>query len=126
MICSLNLLFGSQTCCCAFLGIFEIPPPWDLSISWVDSQCVGSLSPSQLPLGNAYLILIPFLSLFFLFCSTQLCQEFLFGGLSSSASIQLMSYVSHFTYRCIFLMCLWETVSMSSYSSAILPPPPSS
>ena len=36
------------------------------------SQQVGSLSHSQLPLGNASPILIPFLSLFF-FGSTHLC-----------------------------------------------------
>ena len=27
MVCaSLTLLFGSQTCCCAFLGLLEFPP----------------------------------------------------------------------------------------------------
>ena len=64
---------------------------------------MGSFSPSQLPLRNASPILIPFLSLFF-FCSTQLCQEFLalFGGLSSSASIQLMFCANSFTCRCVF------------------------
>ena len=88
---------------------------------------MGSFSLSQLPLRNASPILIPFLSLFF-FCSTQLCQEFLalFGGLSSSASIQLMFCVSHFTCRCVFLMCFWEKVSVTSYSSAILVPSESS
>ena len=85
---------------------------------------MGSFSPSQLPLRNASPILIPFISLYFFFFSTQFCQEFLalFGGLSSD-SIQLMFCASCFTCRCVFLMCLWERVSMTSYSSAILPSP---
>ena len=39
------------------------------------------------------------------FCSTQLCQEFpaLLGGLSSSASMQLMFCFNSFTCGCIFL-----------------------
>ena len=63
---------------------------------------MDSFSPSQLPLRNVSPFLNPFLSLFF-FCSTQLCQEFLalFGGVSSSASIQLKFYVSSFTCRCV-------------------------
>ena len=61
------------------------------------------------------------LSLFF-FCSTQLCQEFLalYGGLSSSVSVQLIFCASSFTGRCVFLMCLWEKVCATSYSSIIL------
>ena len=90
----------------------------------VASQDVGSFSPSYLPFRNASPFLIPFLSLFLFFCCTQLCQEFLalFGGLSSSVSIQLMFCASHFTRRCDFLMCLWEKVSETSYSPAILFP----
>ena len=67
------------------------------------SKDVGSFSPSQLPLRNVSPILIPILSLFF-FGSTQLCQKFLtlFGGLSSSASIQLMFCASRFTCRYFF------------------------
>ena len=81
----------------------------DLSVSYVTSQNVGSFSPSQLPLRNASPILIPFLSLSFLFCSTQSCQEFLalFGGLSSSASIQLMSCVS-VLHVDVFFGCVCE------------------
>jgi len=70
----------------------------------VASKEAGSFSPLSLSLSllKASPILIPSLSLFF-FCSTQLCQEsvVIFGGLSSSASIQLMFYVSSFTSRCV-------------------------
>ena len=62
------------------------------------------------------------LSLFF-FCSTWLGQEFfaLFGCLSSSASIQLIFRVSHFTCRCVFFMCLWEKVSLLLHHLAPCP-----
>jgi len=87
----------------------------------VASQGVGSFSPSQLPLWNASAVLNSFFSLSFFFCFTQLCQEFLalFGDLSS-ASIQLMFCVCRFARRCEFLICLWERVSATSYSLAIL------
>ena len=79
MICvAVTHLGPLQSSCCAFLGAFEVPPEVlaYLPVSQVASQDVGSFSPSQLPLGNASPVLIPFLSLFF-FCSSQLCQEFL-------------------------------------------------
>ena len=71
-------------------------------ISYESSQGVGSFSSSWFHLGNASPHPDSF-SLFF-FCSTQSCQEFLalFGGLSSSASIQLMFCASCFTCRCVF------------------------
>ena len=97
----------------------------DFSIGQVASQGMGSLSSSQLPHRSASPVLPDSFSLsLFFFSSTLLCQEFLalFGGLSSSASIQLIFCASHFTRRCVFLMCLWERVSMSSHSSTILPP----
>ena len=121
MVCAdLTLLCCSQSSCYTFLGDFEVLPT-QLIFCQVASQEVGSFSPSQYLLRNASSILIPFLSLVF-FCSTQLCQEFLalFGGLNSSASIQLMFCVNRFTCRCVFLMCLWEKVCATSYSSTIL------
>ena len=62
----------------------------DLLISYVASQGVSPFPLSQLHLRSAGPILIPFLSsLFFPFCSIQLCGGFLafFGGLKYSASI---------------------------------------
>lgn len=90
------------------------------SVRWLPRTWVPFLLHSSL---LEMLVLSWFLfSFFFFFCYTQLCQEFLalFGGLSSSASIQLMFCVSRFTRKCVFLMCLWEKVSATSYSSAIL------
>ena len=107
MICvALTLLCCSQSSCCAFLRDFEVPLTGLIfhllggfpgggflfsftAPSWECGSCPDSFS----------------LSLFFyFFCSTRLCQKFLalFGGLSSSASIQLMFCVSHFTCRCVF------------------------
>ena len=68
---------------------------------------MGSLSPSQFPLGSASPSLFP-LSLSPLFsCFTQFCQEILaiFGGLSSSARIQLLFCASHFTCRRVSCCC---------------------
>ena len=82
---------------------------------------MGSFSPSQLPLGNASPILIPFLSLFFLLfyplmsrvsCPFWRCKFF--------RSVQVTFGVSRFTCKCVFLMCLWQKVSLTSYSSTIL------
>ena len=126
MICvAVTLLCPPQSSCCTFLDP-EVPLSQLIfpSVRWLPRMW-GSFSPSQL--HSAMLVLSWFLfSLVFFFRSTQLYQECfaLFGGLSSPASIQLMFYVSHFTWRCVFLMCLWEKVSVTSYSSAILPCPP--
>ena len=61
------------------------------------------------------------LSSFLLF--TQSCHRILaiFGGLCSSASIQLLFWASHLTCRYVFLLCLWEMASTCPHSSAILP-----
>ena len=65
---------------------------------------MGSFSPSQLPLGNAVPILIHFLSfsVIIVFYPVMLRVSCIFGGLSTSASIQLMFGVSHFTCRFFF------------------------
>ena len=80
---------------------------------------VPFLLQGWLPLQSASPGPVPFLALFF-FCSTQLCQDFLavFGGLSSSASVQWMFCARPFTGWCVFLMCLWERARR-------LTPPPS-
>lgn len=120
MICeALTLLCCSQSSWCAFLGNFEVPRTWLIFRQLGGFPGWEFLFSFTAP--NASPVLIPFLSLFF-FCSTQLCQKFLalFGGLSSSASIQLMFCVSRFTCRCVFLTCLWEKMHLTSYSSAIL------
>ena len=127
MICvAPTLLFPSQTCCCAFLGDFEILLTWLIfpSVRWLLRVWVPFLLLSSLSGMLVQSLFILSLSLFL--CSTQLCQEFLtlVRGLSSSASTQLMFCVSCFTCRCVFLMCLWKKVSMTSYSSTILLCPP--
>ena len=68
-----------------------------LSVRWLPRRSVPFLLHSSL-----WGMLVP--SWFLFFFSTQLCQEFLalFGGLSYSASIQLMFCASSFTYRCGF------------------------
>ena len=93
---------------------------WSFTVRWLPRRWLalllhGSLSGMLVPSWFLF-------SLFFFFCSTQLCQEFLalFGGLSSSSSIQLMFCASSFTCRCVFLMCLWEKVCVTSHSFAIL------
>ena len=122
---ALILFCYSQSSCCTFLGNFEVPPTWLIfpSVRWLPRMCIPFFFHSSL-LG----MLVPSwflfpLSLFF-FCSTQLCQRSLalFGSLSSSASIQLMFCASHSICRCVFLMCLWEKLSVTSYSPTILLP----
>ena len=117
----LSLCFAVLSPSAVLFCDFEVPLTQliFLSVRWLPRMWVPFLLYSCL--GNATLVLIPFLSLF-LFCSTQLCQEFLalFGCLSSSASIQLMFCLSHFTCRCVFFICLWEKMSLNSYFSTIL------
>ena len=81
---------------------------------------MGAFSPSQLPPGNVSPILIP--SLLFPLVLPSYVKGFLplFGGLSSSASIQKRLFETRSTCRCVFLICLWEKVSTMSYSSTIL------
>ena len=130
MICAaLTLLRCSQSSCCTFLGNFEVPLTRliFLSVKWLPRMWVPLLlhsSLSRMFVPSCFLIS---LSLFFLlFCPVMSRVFALFGGSSSSASIQFMFCVSHFTCRCVFLMCLWEKMSTTSHSSTfLLPSPPS-
>ena len=107
MFClALTLLIHYQTCCCPFLGNFEVPPSQLIFLSvrclarlWVPFLLNSSLSGM---LVQSWFLF--FLSLFFPFFSTQLCQEFLalFGGLISPARVQLMFCTSHRTCRYVF------------------------
>lgn len=72
----------------AVLGGFEVPGSADLSVGSAASQGVGSLSPPQLPLGNASPGLVP--SLCLLFYPVRSSVSCPFRRLSSSASIQQM------------------------------------
>ena len=77
-----------QPSCCAFLRLGGPSVSAHLLVGEVASLGAGSFSPSQLPLGQASPIRMPFL---FFFCSTHLRQGFffaLFGGVRSSASIR--------------------------------------
>ena len=123
MICAaVTVLCPLQSSSCAFLCDFEVPlsPLISQSVRWLPRMWVpfSFTAPSQECESCPYSFS---LSLFFFF-STRLCQEFLalFGGLNSSVSIQYMFSASRFVCRCVFLMCLWEKVSATSYSSAIL------
>ena len=94
-----------------------------ISVGWLGGFPGCGLPFSFTAASQECLPILDSFSLFFFFYSTQSCQEFLtlFGDLSS-ASIQFMSSASCFTCRCgLFFMCLWERVSVSSYSSATLP-----
>ena len=74
-----------------------------------------SLSGMLLPFWFLFSLSLSFFLLFYPVMSRVSCAFW-----SSSASIQLMSCVSRFTCRYVFLMCLWEKMNMTSYSSAIL------
>ena len=93
IICAaLTLLCCYESSCCAFLGDVEVP------LTGLIFRQLGGFpgwvpfllhsSPSEMLVLSWFL-----LSLFFSFCSTQFCQEFLalFGGSSPSASISWCS-----------------------------------
>ena len=73
---ALTLLCPPRSSCYAFLHDFEVALACliSLSVSWLPRMWVPFLFHSSL---SGMLVLIPFLSLSFFFCSTQLCQEFL-------------------------------------------------
>ena len=121
---ALTLLCHHQSSCCAFLSNLKGPPSWMISwlVRWL-SRIYGFLfsfkaDPQKCQSHHNY---FSFSLFFFFLCFTQLCREFLapFGGLSSYASVQQIFCVNCSTYRCVFLMCLWEKLSTTSYSSAI-------
>ena len=118
---ALTLLCPPQSSCFIFFGNFEVPLSQLISLLVLWLPRVWILSSFTAPFRSASSVLIPFLSLFF-FHSTQLCEGFLahFEGLRSPAafsrcSVQMVLHVDFF----FFLMCLWEKVSVTSYSSTI-------
>ena len=82
----LSLCFALLSPAALFLALWG--PSISLSVRWPPRVWVPFIS--QLPFRNSSPVLIPFLSLSFFFCSTQLCGGVLalFGGLNSSASVQ--------------------------------------
>ena len=117
---ALILLCCSQSSCCAFLGDFEVSPTWliFLSVRWPPRKWVPFLFLSSL---SRMLVLSWFLfSLSFSFVLSSYIESFLpFLEVLNSASIQLFC-ASCFICKSVFLRCLWEKVSATSYSSAIL------
>ena len=104
MICTaLPLLCCSQYSGCGFFSDFEVPLAQliFLSVRWLPRVWVPFLLHSSLSGMLAPSWFLFFLS--FLFCSTQLCQQFLalLGGLSS-ANIQLLFCERRFTHRYVF------------------------
>ena len=118
---ALSLLCRPQSSCCAFLGDFEVSPSWliVLSVMWLPRMWVPFLLHSSL-LG----MLVPSwflfsLSLFYFVLPSHVksflpfLEVYVFLPAFSCCSVRC------FTCRCVFLMCLWEKVSKTSYSSAI-------
>ena len=125
---AVSLLCPPQSSCCAFLGDFEVPLSWLIfpSVRWLSRVWVPF--PSLLPLRNPSPILVPFVSLslsfFFLFfypvMSRVSCPFWRFNFFCQH-SVDVLG--ESFFMQCVFLKCLWERVSRSSYSSIILQDP---
>ena len=124
MICgALILLCPPQSYCCTFLCDFEVPPSW--LISPLVKQLPGCVFLfSFIAVSRGCYTVFFSLYLCFLFYSFVL-PSYVKGFLTlwrfkffCQCSVDVL--VNCFICRCVFLMCLWEKASMTSYFSAIL------